>query len=375
MLVISGIDTASGTFQASAGTLQFNAAYEALGFGSIKAQAGAVVQYANTTLNGGFLRGPGTHTTMPGTSNYFSGTTTYASTVFLQNGSDTFTNFTNGGEVTNNAPLVWDGGINNGGASLTVNSTVSADDFTNAGVITINNGGALNNHLSDMTGYGGGRIAVNSGGTLNADSQSEGVALDLQDSLLVNNGNVTGTTNVYYGATVSGSGSFGPINVFQGGTLAISPSAGPIVPSLVVSSGSITGAGQSAAPIDIVSAAVDTPNPTDTLTLSGSLSGGGPLVKSGAGTLILSGSYNTYGGGTAVLDGTLILTNPGAIADGSNLTVGDAAAFAPAPVVPADVAGLATEPPSAAIAPVPEPGTLALLVAGAALMAMYRKRR
>jgi len=42
---------------------------------------------------------------------------------------------------------------------------------------------------------------LNSGGTLNADSHNEGVVLDLQDSLLVNNGTVTGTTNVYYGAT------------------------------------------------------------------------------------------------------------------------------------------------------------------------------
>ena len=110
-------------------------------------------------------------------------------------------------------------------------------------MIMIDDGGVLNNHLSDLTSYGGGRITVNSGGTLNADSQSEGVALDLQDSLLVNNGAVTGTTNVNYGATVTGSGSFGPINVNYGGMLAIASSASPLMPALTVSSGSITGSG------------------------------------------------------------------------------------------------------------------------------------
>ena len=69
---------------------------------------------------------------------------------------------------------------------------------------------------------------MNSGGTLNADSQNEGVALDLQDSLLVNNGTVTGTTNVEYGAIRSeGSGTFGPINLFSGGMLALASSASP----------------------------------------------------------------------------------------------------------------------------------------------------
>ena len=81
---------------------------------------------------------------------------------------------------------------------MTVGGTADVSSWSNAGVITIDNGGVLNNHLSDLTSYGGGRITVNSGGTLNADSQGEGVALDLQDSLLSNNGAVTGTTNVNY---------------------------------------------------------------------------------------------------------------------------------------------------------------------------------
>ena len=84
------------------------------------------------------------------------------------------------------------------------------------------------------------------------------------------------------------------------------------------------------------------------------------LVKTTTGTLILDGT-NTYSGGTTVADGTLILTNSEAIADGTSLTVGDASAFG-APVVPPAIVGSNVASP--AIAPVPEPGTLALLVGG-----------
>jgi fibronectin-binding autotransporter adhesin len=94
-----------------------------------------------------------------------------------------------------------------------------------------------------------------------------------------------------------------------------------------------------------------------TLLLSGPIGGLGGLTKIGAGKLVLSGS-DTYGGGTDVDSGILIVTNARAIAAGSSLTVGNAAAFAP--VIPSALAAT----------PVPEPGALALLVAGAVLMAI-----
>ncbi len=97
------------------------------------------------------------------------------------------------------------------------------------------------------------------------------------------------------------------------------------------------------------------------------------MLKSASGTMVLSGT-NTYTGGTIVNDGTLIATNVHAIADGTNLAVGDPTLLAllPAPVVPAP----AVSP--AAVTPVPEPGTLALLAAVAAVSAsliVRRKRR
>jgi autotransporter-associated beta strand protein len=81
------------------------------------------------------------------------------------------------------------------------------------------------------------------------------------------------------------------------------------------------------------------------------------LTLTGGGTMVLSAT-NTYMGGTTVANGTLIATNSKAIADGSSLTVGDPSLFSPAAIVP-------TQAAAAAITPVPEPGTLGLVVAGA----------
>ncbi|MGO9110647.1 MAG: autotransporter-associated beta strand repeat-containing protein [Thermoguttaceae bacterium] len=373
-LVLVG-DNLSSSFTANnGGTLEFNAAAVNLGTGCVRANAGGSVQYLNAAINGGYLRGPGTHVILPGTASTFSGVTTYASTNLQQNGPANFTDFTNGGQVANNAPLAWDGGTNILGGNLAVNNTLSTDDFTNAGVITINNGGVLNNYLSDLTSGGGGRITVNSGGTLNADSRGEGVALDLQQSLLLNNGTVTGTTNIYYGATVQGTGTFGPINVLDGGMLALATIAAMQSTSVVVDQGEILGSGTLGAALTIDSAQVSVVNATDVMTLSGILTGTGALTKTGSGTLILSGSANTYDGAIAVLEGALIFSSPTSIADGASLTVGNAALFPAASVDPLPTSEYSTSRIAGATTPVPEPGTLALAVSAALLLCRWRRR-
>ncbi len=103
-------------------------------------------------------------------------------------------------------------------------------------------------------------------------------------------------------------------------------------------------------------------------TASYAINGSGSLSATGMGTLTLSGT-NGYQGGTFVENGILIAANNEAIADGTSLTVGDPTLF-PAPVVPMPAAS------AAAISPVPEPGTLALLAGGAILIAIsFRRRR
>jgi autotransporter-associated beta strand protein len=101
-----------------------------------------------------------------------------------------------------------------------------------------------------------------------------------------------------------------------------------------------------------------------TQTISSEILGTQGLLKSGSGTLVLSGT-NSFTGGTTVADGTLVLNASEALADGTSLTVGDASAFL-APVVP---------PPAAPVSPVPEPGTLGLLAAAGLLLAVYRRRK
>ena len=362
-LVVEG-PNASASFTAnSGGSLVFSAASVNLGNAFVRALAGGSVQYQNANITGGVLRGPGAQTLAASTANSFNGTTINVGAVIQQNGSDAFNNVTNRGQLNNNSSLTWTGGLNDGGGALTVNGTTTVSEWTNAGVITVNAGGLLNNEHTDATSYGGGRIAVNSGGTLNADSQNEGIALDLQDSLLVNNGTVAGTTNVYYGATVAGSGSFGPVNVSVGGTFAVSTSASPLASSLAVSGGSITGAGQSALPAIIGGAALVAPNPGDMLVLSGDLSGSGPIDKLGPGTVILTGS-NSFTGGTIVAAGTLIAANSQAIADGTDLIVGAQAVQ--------DFA--VTAAPTTLVAAVPEPATWTLAAAGMAIVAMCFRR-
>ncbi len=123
------------------------------------------------------------------------------------------------------------------------------------------------------------------------------------------------------------------------------------------------------------------PTANSTLTLSGDISEsvtGSALSLDDAGMLILSGS-NGYTGGTFVNAGTLVVENPNGIPNGSSLTVGAGAAslfaspaggsvvFGGAEVIVAG--GNSAAAPSA----VPEPGTLALLLAGLASAALYRR--
>jgi autotransporter-associated beta strand protein len=108
-------------------------------------------------------------------------------------------------------------------------------------------------------------------------------------------------------------------------------------------------------------------------TFSGTIGDGSSkvaLTVSGNSALVLSGMNNYTGGTTVSGNGTLILTNTGAIADGTSLAVGD-------PSLLAQLAAAVVPPPtaSAPVTPVPEPGTLLLLIGGGTVSWVARRGR
>jgi autotransporter-associated beta strand protein len=121
------------------------------------------------------------------------------------------------------------------------------------------------------------------------------------------------------------------------------------------------------------------PSAGSTLALDGNITqsgSGSSLTLDDAGTLILGGS-NSYTGGTTVNAGTLYVLNTGGLPIDQSLTVGPGAAVAFGPSLAAG--GAVFEAPAAsgvAQSPevVPEPGTLALLLAAGTLLLAFRRR-
>lgn len=111
-------------------------------------------------------------------------------------------------------------------------------------------------------------------------------------------------------------------------------------------------------------------------TFSGAIRGGGTLgtlalVLDGSGTEVLSGT-NTFTGGTTVDAGTLIIADAAALPSG-NLTVGAASALAFGPVASNSPATAFPPTNASSVSPVPEPGTLALLLAAGTAAAASRR--
>ena len=98
-----------------------------------------------------------------------------------------------------------------------------------------------------------------------------------------------------------------------------------------------------------------------------------------SGELILSGTNNSYTGGTFVDPGagTLVVTTSNSLPLGGNLTVGDGSVFPTSVVAPRFTAASPADVSRAGVAAVPEPGTLVLLAVGAlfAGFGAWRRRK
>jgi autotransporter-associated beta strand protein len=226
-LAVTSDNTATTFTAAQGGTLLVSNATMCQGLRSLTAMTGGTVAYSSATIIGGYLSGPGTHIALAGGASSFNGVTTTNGANFQQNGPANLANFTNGGQLANNAAMTWSGGTNSASGTVTANSTISVQNFTNQGTITVNNGGSLLNSVSDLV-TSGGQITVNSGGQINANSDGSGSKLQLNGGTLANNGTISGTTNVNNGAMAKGSGTYGPVNLNQGGKFSPGNSPGSV---------------------------------------------------------------------------------------------------------------------------------------------------
>jgi fibronectin-binding autotransporter adhesin len=363
-LILQGIVASSNYVVYAGGTLEFLNAQVNNPGAEIYVNPGGTVEYSGGTISNAYLRGGGTQLVLANTK--FNGVTTYNSTVITQNGLATFTDFTNGGTFNNNAMLTFNGATNETSGIINVNSTINFTDFTNNGVINIASGASITSTGSTLYLGGGSRVYIgtsaNPGGAINL---TNGATLEVNGALLVNDGTISGTTDVNYGGTAEGTGTYGPVNVTFGGVFQPGISSTSIIAGNNTSVSALSGDGT----IDNVAAAgnitlnvntsvansfsgtIQNSNGTLGLNLNGGsltllthpVSGGNSINTYSGGTTITSGSLiigaiNAFPAGTPVLDNGsfLIYANStiGQITGSGNLTVGSNTATAIATLAP-----------------------------------------
>ncbi|GAB4246452.1 MAG: hypothetical protein OHK005_12280 [Candidatus Methylacidiphilales bacterium] len=191
-----------------------------------------------------------------------------------------------GGLTTFSGPISGSGGLTKLGSDtliLTGNNTFSGTTTINNGTLQIGNGGTSGSLSGNITNNS--LIIVNRSDSLVLPGIISGTGqLDQNGSgTLI----LTGT-NTFSGTTTINNGT---LQIGNGGT-----------------SGSLSS--------DIINNSALIFNRSDTLTYAGIISGTGSLTQEGSGTLILTGT-NTYLGPTAINNGILRITNPGALSTGT----------------------------------------------------------
>ncbi len=286
-------------------------------------------------------------------------------TLSLPNAGSVTVNLTNVNGLTGTLPIIsWESGSLTGGtSSLTLGNQPSGDSYAlsydtlNSAIdLTITPTGTASVSLSGGTTSWGAVLAT-----------TPTTAVTIRNMSPSTTSTVTLDTDRTAGSIAFAASTNGEIildNGGQGNKLTLGTTAAP--PTVVVSSGSA----------DIIASTHLGGNLTITLSSGTTLqlanmhedTVGSSLTLVGNGELLLSGS-SLYTGGTTVEGGTVVVENPYGLADGSNITVDSPGYFS------AFVPGGFSAPSSASVAAVPEPGTLALLAAGMAIVAFRAMRR
>ena len=351
ILTLTGSNTYSGGTTISAGTLQVNGT-GTLGAGAVTDNSALVFNLSGATTFGGVISGVGSLTqagtgrlVLTGSNTYAGGTLVSAGTLVLA---------ANGALPSGSGLTV--------GANGTVIFSPAAAPFSGLATWTSSSGSAWNNAANwvdnnNVPGVPG--IAPRPDNTDTAAFSGSGSVTTID---------LTGANPSLKALNFSTSS-----YTLSGGSLTLKSGSGmaTVTVSGTQSIGSLLSLASSA---DVVVS-----NSADRLTISGQIVGGSPLLKAGAGMLILSGSDNTYSGGTLVAAGTLDVMNSDALPGGSGLTVGAGGTviFNPAPAGAPMVATrlLAASPAGEVVVAVPEPGTLGLLAAALWSAAIYRRFR
>ncbi len=223
--------------------------------------------------------------------------------------------------------------LNNVNNSFTGNITVDGGTLVGLGA-----SGNTNTSLGQSSGSR--TITVNSGATLLASGNNVfgGGSQTLANTIkvIVNGGtlaadayNVIGNVDLNGGTMTATAGSNGSYQTweFNGSTVTVGGSSASTISSSAASNGAYhIGGGKTltlavadatlSSAVDLTVSAVLTNGSNDRI-------GNGALLKTGAGTLLLSGS-NSYSGGTTVRAGTVVASNANALGTTGTVTLGDA---------------------------------------------------
>ncbi len=361
-LALSGPVTNTGTIEAVNGTttitgsLQNNAtALLAADAGSkLLVSSGLAANYGTISLTGGIFDN---NSLALSNSGEITGYGTFRSGGLTNYNAVTFTGATStiNGPVTNASggtinifynPAIFTGNVvNDGYVKATSTSVTWAGGFTNNGTY---HSDPAQNYFSSLANGAAGLVLGGAGDgffvTGPLATNAGDIDLGGTSTMVVDNGTgvlaqTSGTLEVGTGAALSA----GSVEINGGILLADGPAA-VITANLIYASSS-------------------------TSTYQGILAGAGNTltVDNPLATLVLSGTGNSYSGGTFVTAGELVVTGAGGIESGTALGVGnDLAAFGA--VVPAEIATQSSMP-------VPEPGALALIAFTACIAVLYRKCR